>query len=167
MLALTYQPRTLIENPSRATWWVIGIATATVIGAVVFFKTRKAAAATAGAKAFSASGDCNTITVVDESAARAAAAAAAIAVHPSPGDSALEAAKAALRIVVPSCDWSTPPPGRRFVFGSESTTWSQIESMLAGKTVAEITQLVGGYDDAQAPSFIIWLLSLPPGEIFG
>jgi hypothetical protein len=161
-------------NPSTATWVILGSVLAVGVGVLVFFSTRKAAAASSGASAFSISGDCQTITVRSESDARTAGTAAALAVRPALSDPALGALKQALAIVIPGCDWTNPPADRAFVMGADRIEWSQIETILAGKTVGDLTQLMGvpepGFEvptpaGASLPGWLVAALTTPPGVL--
>ncbi len=158
------------SNPSRTTWLVLGTLAAVGIGSGVFFATRRAAAASAAKKAFSVSSDCMTITVTNETEVRNAATAAALVVHPLPSDAALPAALQMLQLVLPECDWASPPPDRTFVHGGSRYTWDQIEDLLEGRSVGELTELVGqggGVIVTQPiPRLISWLLNPPPPIIF-
>jgi len=166
-------PRRL-ANPSRTTWLTLGVLTAVGIGATAFFFSRKAAAASAGAQAFRVTEDCGYIYIEDEAAARGAATAAAIVVHPAPSSPALGAAIAALKIVLPQCDWDTIPDSRTIVFRGAHYTWAQLRAVLEGKTVGELTSLVGtppggppggGFQaevPAALPMFLRWMIRPQP-----
>ncbi len=157
-MMLRFEPLKM-KNPSRTTWFVLGTLVAVGTGVTIFFSTRKAAAASAGKKAFTVSADCSQVTIVDESAAKGAATAAALAVRPSPSAPALQAAKDALRVAIPQCDWTNPPANRRFTMNGQSTTWAEIEQVLAGKTVGELTSLVAATSQGPLlPAWVYWLL---------
>lgn len=173
-LRALFHPDEPKPNPTAATWVILGSVLAVGIGVLVFFSTRKAAAASSGASAFAVSADCSTITVKSEADARAAGTAAALAVRPSLSDSALGALKKALTIVIPSCEWSRPPGDRAFVLGADRIRWSEIESILAGKTVGDLTQMVGTPEPgfalptptgATLPPWLLTLLETPPGVL--
>lgn len=157
--------RTAVVNPSRTTWLTLGILTTIGIGTAAFFLSGKAAAATAATQAFQISADCSTITIVDEAAAKGAATAAALVVRPLPSDPALEAAIEALAIAMPQCDWNEIPDDRTFVHRGTRYTWAQLSALLEGKTVGDLTGLVGagpGFVSSGVPLLLQWLLQYRP-----
>lgn len=160
-------PRLL--NPlSRRTKIVLGVVTALGIGTAIFFSTRRAAAASSAQTAFTVSADCMQITVLDESAARSAAAAAALVVRPSPNDNALEVAIAALEVALPQCDWREVPADRTFIHGGSRYRWSQIEELLADRTLAELSQFASAgpaFVASPVPRLLSWLIYPPPPVI--
>jgi len=159
-----------IVNPSRTTWVTLGVLAAVGIGVVAFFSTRKAAAASAGAVAFQVNADCSTIAVVDEAAAKGAATAAALVVRPLPGDDALDAATQLLAIAVPQCDWLFVPDDRTFVHRGSRYTWAEVRGLLEGKTVGELTDMVGAgpaFVSSGVPLLVQWLLTSRPEPAVG
>lgn len=171
---MTFRSHALINpfrswNPVSTRTKVILLSSVVIgVGVTVFLSTRRAAAASQAAVAFSVSPDCMRIEIKDEGLAKGAAAAAAIVVHPSPGDPALNAAREVLSVVLPQCDWMVEiPPDRTFVHGSSSYTWAQIEALLGSRTVGELSDLVGSQNQLVAspvPRLFSWLLfvQLPP-----
>lgn len=157
------------SNPSRTTWVILGTLAAVGIGSGVFLATRRAVAANAK-YGFSVSPDCMTITVIDEKIVRSTATGAALLVHPLPSDPALDTALQMLKLVLPQCDWSDPPPERTFVHAGSRYTWDQIEDLLEGRSVGDLTELVGqgaGVVVTQPiPRLISWLLKPPSPLIF-
>ena len=163
ILALPRPTQTLRRaNPlSTRSKVVLGSALAIGIGATIFFKTRRAAAASQGAKAFTVSDDCKTITVIDEAAARTAAIAASLVVRPSPGDPAIEAARDVLVVVFPACGWTTIPSDLQFVHGGHTYSWAEITAAIGDRTVGELTQLVGAtpaLNAGELPRLLQWML---------
>jgi hypothetical protein len=156
-----------IENPwSTTTKVLVGAAVVVGIGGVVFFSTRRAAAAKGAAQAFTVSPDCMTITVVDDQAAKGAATAAALAVRPGPDEPAIDAIRQIFAVLLPQCDWANVPPDRSIVHGTVRWTWSQLEASLAGKTVSELRSFVGAgpaFVATPIPRLVDWMLRpLPP-----
>lgn len=166
ILAIPRPSQTLRRaNPSTATKVLIGTAIALGIGTTIFFKTRRAAAASQGAKAFEVSDDCMTIKVVDESAAKAAALAASLVVRPKPSDPALGAVRNLMVVVFPECGWTTIPNDLTFIHGFNSYTWLELSNRIGDRTVGELTQLVGAdptITSSELPRLVQWLLSAPP-----
>jgi len=160
-----YNPHVILrrfENPSRGTKIALGIALAVIAGGAVYFSTRRTAAASEAARAFSVTPGCSSIKIVDEGAARASVTAAAIVVHPAPGDSAVAAAQEILAVLFPSCEWSTIPDDREFIHGGQSYSWGDLKPLLVGRTVGEVTSMVtGGMQSSSSPlpSFFSWILT--------
>lgn len=160
------------ENPSKTVTWILGIAGAVLVGAIVFGRTRRAAAASSGSRAFEVSADCQTIRVVSEAEARAAATAAAIVVHPSASSPALPVLQQALAVAIPQCDWQDVPPDRTFIHNGAHYTWQEIETLIGTRTLGQLTELVGQAQGIARqlppqlsaialPPLLLWMLLAP------
>jgi len=152
----------LLLNPSRPTKIVLGIGLAIIVGGVIYFGTRKAAAAKAAAKAFEVSPGCDTIEVIDDVEAKNSVIAAALAVRPGPSEPAVVAASQILAVLFPSCEWSTIPDDREFIHGGTSYTWGSVKLLLVGKSVSEVTSMVSGMQagivHSPIPNLFAWIL---------
>jgi len=152
----------ILLNPSRPTKIALGIGLAIVVGGVIYFGTRKAAAAKAAAKAFEVGPNCDTIEVVDDVEAKNSVIAAALVVRPGPSEPAVVAASQILAVLFPNCEWSTIPDDREFIHGDSSYTWGSVKLLLVGKSVSEVTSMVSGMQagivHSPIPNLFTWIL---------
>lgn len=131
---------------------VVGLGLAVGIGAAVFFGTRKAAAADAGAKAFRVDPGCKKVETLDLDAAKAAVQAAVMAELRSKDEKAIDFLERTIKLVI-GC---TPTDETMFVGlpgSAGGLSWGSLRTMVGDRTVAELAQLAaeGGLQMAVQP----------------